>query len=189
MWSGTAISLCFVGVRLLSRVRSFRKLFVDDFLVIFSWTLLLVSAILWQTQQTAMYNQFKLAAGTLIPTLDVLKGEETFLKSSVALIIFYFTSLWLIKLSFLIFFRRLSSNIYRWHQIWWWCVLGFTVASYATVIGTMGFGCLLAPLTFIMSTPGLHLIMALLLLISCSGMHHKIGPGLPMANSCLRLCH
>ena len=84
----------------------------------------------------------------LTVTPELLEAERTFLRSVVAINIMYYTSLWIVKLSFLIFFRRLGQNV-RGGGIWWWCVTGFTVATWATCIGSLDIQCLTRSLDYI----------------------------------------
>ena len=66
-------------------------------------------------------------------------------KSAVVVLVFFYTSLWAIKTSFLLFFRRLGHNVTG-QKVIWWCVFGFTVASYFVCIGDIQYTCLAAPL-------------------------------------------
>lgn len=100
LWSGTAVSLSFVAFRIFVRIKSFRRIYADDALVLIAWLMFLASAVIWQSQQTAMYEQFALSTGNVIPTPEQLAAERTFLRSEVATISMYYTSLWIVKLSF-----------------------------------------------------------------------------------------
>lgn len=60
LWGATAITALFVMFRVFVRIKVFRKLWADDALVIFAWLLLLITAVLWQTQFEALYTQFEL---------------------------------------------------------------------------------------------------------------------------------
>jgi hypothetical protein len=150
-WGGTALSLVFFIFRISVRIRAFKKVYLDDYLVLVAWLSLLASAIIWQTQQVAMYTQYELSAGRLIPTPKLLAAEKTFLRTEVATIFLFYVCLWCVKISFLVFFRRLEQHA-RGHRIWWWCVFGFTVATWATCIGNIQYHCLLGALEYIFST-------------------------------------
>lgn len=102
-----------------------------------------VSAVIWQSQQAAMYTeQFVFSSETIIPTPQQLAAERKLLRAEVPAIMMSYTSLWIIKVSFLVFFRRLGRD-FRGQKIWWWCLMGFTIATWATCIGRMDFKCLL----------------------------------------------
>ena len=113
--------------------------------------MLLASAVIWQTQLDAAYTQFDLASGLAVPTPEVLEAEKTFLRFQVAILFLFYSSLWSVKLGVLIFFRRLGQKV-RGQKIWWWVVLAFTLATYATCIGNIQYPCLLRSLEFIFST-------------------------------------
>lgn len=56
-----------------------------------------------------------------------------------------------IKLSFLIFFRRLTTNTQRAVTIGWWVVILFTIAGAAAQIGMQQFGCFFGSAEYIFS--------------------------------------
>lgn len=101
---------------------------------------------MFQSQQTAMYNQITL--GGFYPTPEELEAEITFMHAELAILIMYYTTLWTVKLSVLVFFRRLGQKV-RGQKIWWWCVTSFTVATWATCIGTVRPECFLRSLDYI----------------------------------------
>ena len=150
MWGGTAIATSFLVFRFYVRVKNFKKLFIDDHLVLLAWLFMLAVVITWQTQLPALYAQYAMAAGTMIPTPDFLEHEQTLLHSEVATVMFAYLSLWTVKFSFLMFFRRLSVGV-QGQKAWWWIVFAFTVLTLASAIGCMGWGCTLGPLEYIFS--------------------------------------
>lgn len=147
MWSGVAISLSFLAFRIFVRIKSFGKIYSDDVLALVAWLMFLASAIIWQSQQTALYGQYSNFSGTGVPTPEQLAAESTFLHAEAVIDFMYFTSLWIVKLSFLFLFRRLGQNV-RGQKIWWWCVAGFTVATWAACIGGISWNCLLRSLDY-----------------------------------------
>ncbi|KAF2229372.1 hypothetical protein EV356DRAFT_580858 [Viridothelium virens] len=155
-WGGTAISLGFVIFRAFVRVVTFRRLFADDFLVFAAWLMLLASTIIWQTQYPAMYTQYELSKATIEPTPQVLAAEKTLLRAEVAVFWLFYSCLWSVKLSFLLFFRRLGENVRR-IGVWWWCVLGFTVVTWITCVGDIPYWCLLGSVEYTFTQcPTLH---------------------------------
>ena len=148
MWAGTAISLCFLIFRIFVRLKAFRKVYLDDFLVSLAWLMMLASSIICQTQQTHMYTQFELADGRVEATPEARTGERTFLNAEFAIEFLFLLTLWSIKFSFLVFFRRLDSKV-KSQNVWWWCVMGFTGVTLVTVIGTCDYQCNLRSLGYI----------------------------------------
>lgn len=70
---------------------------------------------------STMYAVVSVASGLEIPTPSILSGEA-YSNASIAVIILYYSTLWSIKLSFLIFFKRSGKGI-RGHNVIWWVVL------------------------------------------------------------------
>lgn len=150
MWGGTALSLCFLIFRIFVRLRYFKRLYADDILVIAAWAMLLASSIVWQTQQVPLYNQFKLSSGHIQPTTAILAAEQTLLHANLAVLILFLSCLWSVKVSILVFFRRLGHKV-QGQRIWWWSVMGFTLLTWATCIGVLQYWCLLSSAEYILS--------------------------------------
>ena len=110
MWSGIAVALYFLAFRIFVRIKSFRRIYVDNVLVLIAWLMFLAFAIIWQSQQTALYEEYSLALWTIIRTPDKLQAGRTLLYAKSTNGILYLTSLWIIKFSFPVFFRRIGQN-------------------------------------------------------------------------------
>lgn len=134
-----------------------------------------------------MYTQYQLSAGTISPTPKIIADEVTFLKTEVATIFLFYCCLWSIKLSFLIFFRRLGQRV-RGQKIWWWFVLALTVVTWATCIGDIQYPCLLNSLEYIMSTLRLLYYVNVSILTLCSTMLRSRCIKLSMEHTALELC-
>ena len=143
VWGGLIITLFFCIFRIYVRVKSFRKLFVDDALTLLSWLMILVTSIIWQQLSGAMFRSLRVIGGEVYPPPpNFVEDEQNFLRGSTAVIVLFYSSLWAVKVSFLIFFRRLVHGVVRQKQLWW-CVLAITVGSYFVCIGTIEYNCLL----------------------------------------------
>lgn len=156
MWGGEALATVFVFARLGIRIRSFRKLYSDDIMVILSWVCSMAGCIIWQMIVRGLYDQYKLSAGELQMTPDVIQRELDLLRGSLAYLLLYNTCLYGIKASILLFFRRLDSKYQGPRRKWWWFVAAFTFVAYVTTVGTNQFKCLLSSLTYIFSKSTLH---------------------------------
>ena len=64
---------------------------------------------------------------------DYVERVNRFLHLQAGAWILSLTALWLVKFSFLLFFRKLGNHVRR-QKILWWAVLGFTSASYVVCI-------------------------------------------------------
>lgn len=151
VWSGLIITLIFFTFRIYVRVRSFRKLYVDDALILLAWLMILATSIIWQTLSGAMYRSLFVISGKVHhPPPTFVNDQQNFLHGSAVVIVLFYSSLWAVKLSFLFFFRRLVRGVARQKQLWW-AVLAITVGSYFACIGTIEYKCLLSSFAKIVS--------------------------------------
>ncbi|KAL8885051.1 MAG: hypothetical protein Q9205_006905, partial [Flavoplaca limonia] len=148
LWSGTGVSLSFVIFRLIVKIRSYRKIYSDDYLVITAWILLLGSAVLWQFMSPNLYDLFAVTSGQKPLTPDFITKNADLLRSITPFSLLFYSCLWTIKLSFLLFFRRLGFNV-RGQKIWWWCVLIITILSWMVTVADHDYKCSLRPLIWI----------------------------------------
>ena len=142
LWAAVAIGFLSFLIRVIVRLKAFHKLFADDPLVLFSCVLLLTNTITWQVVKGDLYLNMAVSAGQLYPPpADFPRRTERYLRASVAIIMFFYTGLWAIKLSFLVFFKKLGENV-RHQTLIWWSVLAVTCASYFACLGTIEYKCL-----------------------------------------------
>ncbi|GME49708.1 hypothetical protein K490DRAFT_71845 [Neofusicoccum parvum] len=145
-WGLFATATVFTIFRYFIRVKTFRRLYLDDAWVFAAWLMALASTITWQCLAPNLYLSNAVTSGKLFPPPpDFVSKSETFLRGSVAIIFLFYTSLWCVKLSFLFFFRRLYMNMGRLMRIWWAFVI-FAIATWAVCIGTIEYDCLVPPL-------------------------------------------
>lgn len=148
-WAAVAIGLLSFLIRVIVRLKVFHKLFADDPLVLFSCVLLLSNTITWQMVKEDMYLNLAVSAGQLYPPPADFPGRtERYLRATVAIIAFFYTGLWAIKLSFLVFFKRLGENVRNQTTIWW-SVMAVTCASYFACLGTIEYKCLAGSFMYI----------------------------------------
>lgn len=145
IWSGLGISVLFVSIRLFARFKVFGRLYADDAIVIFALSLALASAIVSQIFAESLFQLMLVLGGRRLPSPSFVADSEGFLKASLAVIIFYYSTLWAIKISFLVFFKRLIKNVRR-QELMWWPIFGFTMATYFVCMGIIPYNCLVSPL-------------------------------------------
>ena len=150
VWGGVIVTALFCAFRIYVRLKSFRRLFADDALVLVSWLLLASTAIIWQSEKDMLYTGMAVAAGQLPPPNNYPSDHVRHLRSSAVAVVFFVTGLWSVKLSFLIFFRRLGQNV-KGQKILWWTVLAVTAASYIVVICSIYYRCLVSSFEYITS--------------------------------------
>ena len=149
-WAGVALAFIFFIARIGVRIKAFKKLFADDALVLFACLLLLINTIIWQVSKSDLYLNLEVSSGQIFPPPANFPERTTrYLRRAVALIIFFYTGLWAIKLSFLIFFKRLGHNV-RNQKAVWWTVFAITVATYCATLGTIEYRCLAGSFTYIL---------------------------------------
>lgn len=129
--------MIFVAVRLYARFRGPRKLFADDILVIFAYSILLATACLWQWAARDMYTFLDVQARriTQLPD-DWMQDLPRFMNVWGACQILYYTCLTLVKLSVLFFFRRLGCQVDRIRKVWWALVVYVAAAWIITIACT-----------------------------------------------------
>lgn len=104
----------------------------------------LVFAALWQKNANKLYSDLAVKSGKIsIPPAEFVSYLEIGVRSELASSLLWVTALWSIKISFLLFFRDLGKHIRR-QMMLWYCVLGYTVASYITCLGLADYGCVAA---------------------------------------------
>ncbi|KAI0806445.1 hypothetical protein GGR55DRAFT_652686 [Xylaria sp. FL0064] len=104
---------------------------------------LLATTILGQLYVGYIYNLVAVSNGTP-PSLYFLSETSKGLRSFAALTVLNYIGIWLIKLNFLLFFRRLGNHVDK-YRYFWWFVLLFNLAAGATCIGLIDFKCVLPP--------------------------------------------
>lgn len=127
--------------RLVSRWRGPRRVFWDDACAGLAAILIIITAGLWQWTARDIYYILNLAAGLAPLEADFATRLIRGLKASLIVELFFYTSLFLVKLSFLLFFRRLGSNV-RGQKHIWWSVFAFAVIGYLVSIGNVEYHCL-----------------------------------------------
>ena len=151
-WAGVAIAACFFLFQIYVRIKTFSRLFADDALVLVAWLMLLASAIIWQFNKDVLYMTLAISAGALSTVPENFPAEmQRYLRHSIAAFVFFYSGIWSIKLSFLIFFRQLGSHFWG-QKILWWSIFGVTIATYFVSLGTIHYHCFNSSFQHIMGT-------------------------------------
>jgi len=144
VWTFVALSLVFLGVRCLIKIKMFKRIGPDDVIAIAAWLMFLSDVTLWTALSPRLYENYAMLQGKG-PTDEagMARNWERY-GSLIHLVapfkILFYTSLWTVKLSLLLFFRRLGHQI-RSHEVWWWCVLFVTFATWAVCIADIDYPC------------------------------------------------
>lgn len=134
------------------RAKCFGRVFADDFLVALGWIMLLVTCVTWQAEAPALWEQFAIARGEDGDGngLDSLPRFQRFLRMNVPWLYLFYSCLWSIKLSFLIFFRRIGGTSRKGHRVWWWCVLVVTVLAWIPCVADIDYNCTTKSILYIL---------------------------------------
>ena len=141
-----AVSFAFLVFRICVRLKFFRRLYIDDTMVIAAWLMTVANAAIWQGAIEPLYLTVGITSGQVAtpPSDYATTTFFVYTHSQFATIVLYSTSLYTTKLSFLFFFRILGDKIRR-QQIIWWSALAFVVAAYLITLGLLDFRCLVGP--------------------------------------------
>lgn len=119
------------------------RFFWDDFLTVFAWILSLIITILVTKYRNVTYEVMLIGAGKAKYPPNVKEITMQFARLFTVVPMIFYTGLWCVKGSFLIFFRRLGirhlTNLNR----WWWTVTIFTGICYLLCYATLPYRCTL----------------------------------------------
>lgn len=141
------MALCFLIFRLSVRLKSFAKLLSDDYLVLLAYSTFLVNDIMWQFQLKLVYDAFDAATGRKPYTDGWWIMMKHLHRSMFAASMLCLCCLWAVKLSFLLFFRKLGQRA-KDFRVWWRCVLGMTIAAWIISIAVFPFNCFIVHLDY-----------------------------------------
>ncbi|EPS31001.1 hypothetical protein PDE_05955 [Penicillium oxalicum 114-2] len=149
LWALTGTAFVFVLFRLYVQLAYFHGLFIDDFLVILAWIIILTAAVIWQIYGRHLFQFNRVLSGQESLTLSALLQYHTFMHSLAPLQILFYTALWCIKFSFLSFFYRLSCRI-KPLCLWWVIVVVITAGIYIASVADIEYKCSFGGLEYVM---------------------------------------
>ena len=144
-WTGVAVSSCAVAFRAYARWKVFRSFFFDDAFVLLAWIFFVAQMTVCQVmlptlnELNAMIREAATQGSLTLPA-DA-ESKLNFLKHTSMACSFGFTcTLWAIKASFLIFFRRLGRQV-RWQNLIWYFALAITVIGFVIFFPVWSYKC------------------------------------------------
>lgn len=129
IWLAVAIAIFFAFLRFAIRLYVLRKLLADDLAVAGASVLLLSLAIMYKYASPSMFEVVKVAEGEEAFTASFLDRSAVYLKLQFAIIVLFWTTIWVVKISFLIFYRHVFTGLPE-HMIGWRLAAGFTGLTY-----------------------------------------------------------
>ncbi|KAK8108820.1 hypothetical protein PG984_014621 [Apiospora sp. TS-2023a] len=125
------------------RVSCFGRPFVEDYLMLAALILLLASTIMSPLFLRYIYQMEGVSNGALPPP-DFLEETAKGLRGFLSMMYLSYVGIWLVKLNFLLFFRRFGHHVPK-YRITWWIVLLFNLGAGATCIALIDLKCTLTP--------------------------------------------
>lgn len=135
-WIGIAFAIFFTILRTTIRAQVFRTLSADDACVIFALIVLVAVGVLCTYATPGIYEIPLIGqpgSDEVLVSPDLTDQLNHFLKLQFAIIILFWTSIWVVKFSFLIFYKRLFASIPRTNHVFIWrFALFFTILAYVS---------------------------------------------------------
>ncbi|KAF1972671.1 hypothetical protein BU23DRAFT_155798 [Bimuria novae-zelandiae CBS 107.79] len=140
-WAFTAFSFFLLPARLYARWTTLSRLFWDDYLVIFAWTISLAMSIAVTVLNSATYEVMAIGAGKMKFPPNVRTSTLQFSRLFNIVPILLCVGLWSVKLAFLLFFRRLGIRTLRSLHRWWWAVFCTSLLAFLICFTTLPYKC------------------------------------------------
>jgi hypothetical protein len=129
VWTTSALCVILVITRLCIHLKFARGLHLDDVLAILALCFLLANSIITTLMAPAMYDLLLLSIGAIVPTPQFFANSTFYLKCQFVSTMLFWSSLWMVKASFLAFFWRLTHQLHAVRNVWW-AVAVVTALSY-----------------------------------------------------------
>lgn len=143
------MAILFTLFRFTIRLYALRKLLADDVAVAAALLLLISLAIMYKYTIAKMFEVVRVATGDEAPTLPFFDRATVYLKLQFAIIVLFWTEIWVVKISFLIFYRNVFSGLPE-HMLGWRLVAVFTGLTYALCWAFQLASCIPIPNYFIL---------------------------------------
>ncbi|KAK8028497.1 hypothetical protein PG991_005553 [Apiospora marii] len=145
IWGGFALCVILFICRMGIRVSCFGRPFVEDYLMFASLVLFLASTIISQVFLQYLYQaeEWLYGMGTISAT------HETAAKASAGLssvMYINYVGIWLVKLNFMLFFRRLGNHVFKYRATWWIVLLYNSIAGVGCIV-SLALACFGIPYT------------------------------------------
>lgn len=129
IWLVVAIAILFALFRFGIRIIALRKLLADDVAVAGALLLLLSLAVMYEYAIPIMFDVVKVAKGEEEFTASFQTRATVYLKLQFAIIVLFWTTIWVVKISFLIFYRSIFAGLPE-YMLGWWLAASFSALTY-----------------------------------------------------------
>ncbi|MCJ1244399.1 hypothetical protein MMC30_001597 [Trapelia coarctata] len=130
MWVGIALATIFTIIKTTIRLHISNRLFADDVLVYIALTILIVLGVLYTLVNDTIFEIILVGMGKMPPTPEFYVRMTFFLKVQFAIIVLFWTALWAVKFSFLVYYKKLFIGLPGNMQKCWWAVSIFALCAY-----------------------------------------------------------
>lgn len=151
IWLSVALAIVFVVLRTFIRLHVSKQISTDDVCIYIALAILISMAVLYNLVAPTMFWLDRVNSGQEKPTPDLLAPSDFYLRCQFAIILLFWTTLWLVKLSILMFYKSMFNRLPL--QItFWWVVVGFVALAYIGCWVTQLLSCYPIPTYFSLGT-------------------------------------
>lgn len=129
-----AVAILFTLFRFTIRLYALRKLLADDIAVAAALGFLITIAILYKDAIPPMFEVVDVAEGRQPVTPGFLDRAAVYLKLQFAIIVLFWSEIWMVKIAFLSFYRIVFAGLPD-HMRGWRLAVGFTAITYVLCWG------------------------------------------------------
>ncbi len=129
MWTAVALAIVFVAFRLLINRHVHGRISANDACICFALAVLVSMGVMYHYVTSPIFQIRRISQGEEPYTPDIGPSAHFFLKLQFAIIVLFWTCLWAVKMSFLMYYQTLFANLPG-HLIWWTVACVFTSLSY-----------------------------------------------------------
>ncbi|KAL1594299.1 hypothetical protein SLS60_010056 [Paraconiothyrium brasiliense] len=151
IWLGVGICATVCILRFCIRSMIFRRLFVEDYLMVAAMAVLIAISAVLHVYLGDLYELLHVQNMLKAPGPDFMNQMTRGLKGDAIAIVLSIVGLWMIKLNFLLFFYRIGYQI-RAYLITWWVALALVMACGVINLGMVPYDCMLGDVMHITVT-------------------------------------
>ena len=150
LWVGVGLCAAVCIMRFCIRFVCFRRLFIEDYLMLAAMAVMIALTILLQEFLGNIYELLHIQYGLKPPGPDVYDSMAAGLRANAIAIILSIVGLWLIKLNFLLLFYRIGHQITS-YLILWWVAFVIVAGCGAVNLGLVPYDCMLSAVAHIIA--------------------------------------
>ena len=134
IWVICSIALVTVGARIVIRFITRRKLFLDDYFLLFAMPCIVVATSMLQWGAHAFFANKAIANGIIIPDAADIEEQTQVMLITAVFVDTSWTAIFCVKFSFLALFKMLIRNVSTRLSRYFWCVVVATALTWAFLV-------------------------------------------------------